>query len=445
MPAQPKLDAYFLNSALTDGQRRQMHCDATPAAFSDTDTKVQKVREERIERLWGNDGQARVRTLFAIFGSLEGGVTVEAKVVAKSITVPKTIDKSKARAELKHASFLAEAAFLELIPHLLQRSIPVPKIYFSSAEHRTFVFLMEDMRTCFPLQHYSFTLEHAKVALTWLARFHAAFWEEKQISFGGTWAEGTYWNLSKKPIVGGGRTCAEPCQPAKTEAAILTNWAESVKELSLPAPLHCLWATLQTKAAVLDEQLSAVESEHEVQQPTTKKAKLAEGQEGGKGWTSRRRQKHRTMLHGDYKAENILFKKTTEGVASAAKCECAVVDFQWCGSGYGARDVMYLICTSLEQAVQRESAMELLCFYHARLREEVQAGAGADASEDLNTTLAEGEAGFWDYSFEEFLVHYKLSLIDFTRFCISDGKLIPEDRWILDRAAEYLGDLAGHL
>ena len=132
------------------------------------------------------------------------------------------------------------------------------------------------------------------------------------------WSDGTYWNLSKKPITEGS-SYAVPHQPAKPAATICANWDASVSELGLPTPLHGLWDTLQAKAAILDALLS-----------------------GGGDQAPRRRQKHRTMLHGDYKAENILFKAGGSSSAAGGGSQCAVVDWN------GGRSVAVACTTPLE-------------------------------------------------------------------------------------------------
>lgn len=55
-----------------------------------------------------------------------------------------------------------------------------------------------------------------------------------------------------------------------------------------------------------------------------------------------------TLVHGDTKAENILF---TAGRPPA----CALYDLQYCGGGYGVKDVVYLLASSVDAGVlQRE-------------------------------------------------------------------------------------------
>eukprot|EP00976_Prorocentrum_cordatum_P093283 1189304-Prorocentrum_minimum.AAC.1 len=83
----------------------------------------------------------------------------------------------------------------------------------------------------------------------------------------------------------------------------------------------------------------------------------------------------RTLLHGDFKAANILH--------STDSTRCAAYDFQYVGEGYGVRDVVMLLHSSLQRGgVQAEKSStttvtecftglpaekELLQHYHAAL------------------------------------------------------------------------------
>ena len=135
------------------------------------------------------------------------------------------------------------------------------------------------------------------------------------------------------------------------------------------------------------------------------------------------------MLHGDYKAENILF--------DTGDTTCAVVDFQWSGNGFGARDVMYLLGSASCDKVRRTSWLELLHFYYDRLQQEVTKVMRLDNKEENTWT--------WDYPWDDFYKHCQLALVDFVRFCIADGVLIKDDfnddTWLVERATEDVKEL----
>ena len=71
-----------------------------------------------------------------------------------------------------------------------------------------------------------------------------------------------------------------------------------------------------------------------------------------------------TLVHGDFKEANILF----------GKGKCAVVDFQYCGRGYGAKDLVMLIVSSVSGRILDSNSNQmggedgLLRFYTDELR-----------------------------------------------------------------------------
>jgi hypothetical protein len=71
--------------------------------------------------------------------------------------------------------------------------------------------------------------------------------------------------------------------------------------------------------------------------------------------------RHRTFLHGDYRADNLLFGPALgeDGIAA--------VDWQISGRGGALYDVAYLICNSLPTAYRRRAEKELLKRYHDTL------------------------------------------------------------------------------
>lgn len=59
---------------------------------------------------------------------------------------------------------------------------------------------------------------------------------------------------------------------------------------------------------------------------------------------------HRTLVHGDFKPANLLFcRGESKGDSSGGDaCSCAAYDFQYCGGGYGVRDVAYLLSCGVQ-------------------------------------------------------------------------------------------------
>ena len=80
-----------------------------------------------------------------------------------------------------------------------------------------------------------------------------------------------------------------------------------------------------------------------------------------------------TVIHGDYRTDNLLFD------GRGGEVPLAVVDWQTIGHGSGALDVAYLLTTSLETDVRRAEERTLLRGYLGRLRELGVTDYGEDA------------------------------------------------------------------
>jgi Ecdysteroid kinase-like family len=90
-----------------------------------------------------------------------------------------------------------------------------------------------------------------------------------------------------------------------------------------------------------------------------------------------------TLVHFDYRADNLLFDRSDGG------CEVAVIDWQSISKGGGAADVGYLLGQNLDSQLRRDNEADLLHGYH--------------------DTLARN--GVVDYEYDDFFDHYRLGLI----------------------------------
>jgi hypothetical protein len=90
-----------------------------------------------------------------------------------------------------------------------------------------------------------------------------------------------------------------------------------------------------------------------------------------------------TLVHFDYRADNLLFDRSGGG------CEVAVIDWQSISQGGGAADVGYLLGQNLDSQLRRDNEADLLHTYH-------------------DTLLRHGVTG---YGYDEFFDHYRLGLI----------------------------------
>ena len=71
----------------------------------------------------------------------------------------------------------------------------------------------------------------------------------------------------------------------------------------------------------------------------------------------------RTLVHGDYRGENMFFRPEVGGGASAGD-DFAVVDWQGCGLGPGLYDVAYFLGTNVVPSDRRRIEREALEEYH---------------------------------------------------------------------------------
>jgi aminoglycoside/choline kinase family phosphotransferase len=127
---------------------------------------------------------------------------------------------------------------------------------------------------------------------------------------------------------------------------------------------------------------------------------------------------HRTLLHGDAKSANFMF--------SADCSACAAYDFQYCGEGFGVRDVAYLIASSVDEDVVEKQEQQLLQYYHQKLQECLQAQGKADAAQR--------------YTYDVMTAHFELCLLDYVRFMAGWG-FWGNARWAQRRARQVLGQL----
>jgi hypothetical protein len=345
-----------------------------------------RTTEQVAERPWQNVGQAEVVVCTA---HARDGRSVS--LVRKHGTIGKTYKRSRARADDKLASFAAEAAFLRAaVPEL---AVPAAHLVRHDQASRSFEFLMSDLRADgFTRREVYLGLADTEAALRWLARLHAHYMGHALPE--GTWAVGTWWNAGKR--------CADT-----TAVRMAAHWRTSRLQVpgldALPADFG---ARLFRAAAPVGAAL-----------------------QGGAG----ARPLRSTLIHGDFKAENLFFTPRGSGGAPA----CAACDFQWSGGAVGACDLIYLLATSLAPGLLAAHECELLAAYNEALGRELAAAATAAAAPAPSPpSLAELEH------------EYALATLDFARFVLADGLLVEEgmpcgDAWLAARASQLLARLDG--
>lgn len=222
--------------------------------------------------------------------------------------------------------------------------------------------ILSDLRRQYPRSCVSLDLIHTKSVLRWLAAFHAAFWEEH--IFADVWPEGSYWHLD---------TRREELQCIGSE-----------------------WAELRQVAEEIDAQLRGREN----------KSDTSTGQ-------------FRTLIHGDSKAANILFGPVKTGDEPP---ECALYDFQYCGGGYGVKDVVYLLVSSVDARVLQKEEQSLLVYYYEYLVKELKP--------EQRTA----------YTLDIMKQHYQLALLDYVRFMAGWG-FWGNSSWAKKEAKKYLNEV----
>ncbi|PRP85844.1 DnaJ-like protein [Planoprotostelium fungivorum] len=187
-------------------------------------------------------------------------------------------------------------------------------------------------------------------SLEWLAAFHAHFWGNPRVE--GLWPQGGYWHLDTRA----------------DEYASMPHsvWKENAKKLDAILKGHTKEGTRDTRFM--------------------------------------------TIIHGDMKAENVVFYRNN----------CAVCDFQYTGTGYGAVDIAYLLASSADRSLL-SGYRDLLSHYHTELSKKLR------ERNDL-----EGDS-YVGYTMNVLLFHFRVAMADWIRFMEGWGQ------WGNHRWAQEIG------
>jgi len=232
----------------------------------------------------------------------------------------------------------------------------------------SFTFILSDLRNDYN-EHSRSSLEQTEQAIEWLAAFHATFYNH--------------------PIL-------QPDTSTSTSASEVV-WAEGG-----------YWH-LKTR---LDE-LQDIPSSQRMFQKSAYAIDERMNNAGSSSW--------HTLVHGDFKEANILFG--TEA--------CAVVDFQYCGRGYGVKDLVMLIVSSVSSRVLGDLGEDgLLRVYCDALRKNLVA-IGTCSQEDIDAIA----------NFDGLKMQYELALVDYVRFMAGWGMWGSNSGYAEDRAVGVLRDV----
>eukprot|EP01023_Acetabularia_acetabulum_P005349 TRINITY_DN12181_c1_g1_i10.p1 TRINITY_DN12181_c1_g1~~TRINITY_DN12181_c1_g1_i10.p1 ORF type:complete len:350 (-),score=34.75 TRINITY_DN12181_c1_g1_i10:23-1012(-) len=311
---------------------------------------IQIVKQQQVANLWAGYGKAyRVQVK-----TQENEQSVIIKIVRPPKLKKSIADEGHLR---KLNSYKVEAYFYENLSNKVVASgdclIPqVVGVEFSCDLNLSLALSDLNMQG-FTNEVEQLNLEQTKVTLKWLASFHAMFWECKCPE--GVWEQGSYWYLDTR----------------QSEYNRMTN------------------KKLQTLAHKLDSITKGLDS---------KKNKC---------------HKFRTLVHGDFKSENILFRKDSSA--------CAAFDFQYVGEGYGARDVAYLLCSSTHRSVIEKYEQQLLKFYY----------------DELIDKLNRKRKNKAQYLFDDFQFQFDVCLADYVRFMDGWGYW-GNSSWAVARCKQFL-------
>eukprot|EP00879_Flechtneria_rotunda_P025419 GHRR01027012.1.p1 GENE.GHRR01027012.1~~GHRR01027012.1.p1 ORF type:complete len:337 (+),score=117.66 GHRR01027012.1:452-1462(+) len=307
---------------------------------------------------------------------------------------------SGASHDRKIKSYAVEASFYTHYSHQLLAAasacaVSQPLLVDVSPPHH-FFFLLSDLTEHFPERIHSYTFEEAQAALDWLASFHAYWWEalpgQQQLE------------SHNEALPLSAATTVIPAAAAGTAAADANNVSNALWDQG------CYWHldTRQEEYRNMDsswKELRAAAADID----SVLKGLLANGSKTNK---------HRTLLHGDFKSENVLF--------NAEHTCCAAYDFQYCGEGLGMRDVAYMLASSVDQDVVQQQEEQLLDHYHNELVGQLH---------NFGKAAAAGS-----YTREVMKAQLDLCVADYVRFMAGWG-MWGNHHWACRRARQVLKQL----
>jgi aminoglycoside/choline kinase family phosphotransferase len=286
-------------------------------------------------------------------------------------------------------SYIVESEFYKVYSQqCIEAGINVPRSYYTDCDKSgKVVLVMSDLRDTYLIASGGGMYWPKFIAaVDWLARFHALHWDCTGIESGKLWPEGCYWRLD---------TRMEEYENMGPNWKRLKGAAHSIADL------------------------------------------LKHGTQQGDELPTR----NRTFVHGDFKSANLQFANISStatksgSISSHDSFECAVVDFQYVGAGYGVRDLVMLFVSSYDMPRQYQMAVQterdMLRLYHDKLMYYI----------DLYSSN-QGTSKSCDYGLEELTKHYELSLLDYVRFMAGWG-MWGNSEYAEQRAMELLTCIDG--
>ena len=204
----------------------------------------------------------------------------------------------------------------------------------------------------------TFDFSRARAAVEWLASFHAHWWRGLPDSPPipkDLWPRGGYWTLEKRHADLPGMDAA---------------WRGLLRAFDAEDETKTLASALRERCGEdFGERLRRAG-------PALSRAALR-----AEWGTPNQENGGATLVHGDFKAANIVFRRDADTNASepnrrVARAAPTVIDWQWTGPGGAAHDLAYFLATSLNlDALERVD--DLVAAYLARLSNDLRARGDA--------------------------------------------------------------------
>ena len=397
--------------------------------LDDTNQTIKKVsKEQHITSLWAGYGTISSVEV-TIMDTSTNNSPSNKKQTTKSLIIkrvkPPSSSSSSIGNQRKLKSYHIEGLFYnELAPlliHLKQmdndNSIPcqIATPYFietaeasmDSSSSPSFTFILEDLSIEYS-ESYSSSLssiDQTKQAIRWLAFFHSTFFRHSEIIN----------MLNKNDNEDDNSTCTRTVNVWEQGGywhlqTRLDEWN------SIPS----YQSYFQKSAHAIDERMNELGNGHS-----------------------------HTLIHGDYKDANVLFGDSGIGNDSAA-----VVDFQYCGVGYGVKDLVMWVVSSIPSKTFHKLGGEdgVLRFYHDELcksteqinkfRQEQQQQQEQDQGTGLGEYYDEGDLEQFT-NFDNIKMQFELALVDYVRFMAGWGMWGSNSDYAEKRAVQILKDIAG--
>jgi len=308
----------------------------------------EKLVHELVQRCWPDTELAEVECSHVADMWSGNGVVYEATVILSSgedkKLIVKTVNLGDGESEdevRRRESYCAEATFYEMGHaaelYNLGAECPLPVLVERSSDGSHLSFCLTKLEG---VSVHNLSASQTESALSWLARLHAKYWgcrADVAVNDGGLQSQGCFWNLDAR---------------AKEHASMaLDGWS----------------GRLRLAARGLDARLKA--------------------------------DRCQTIVHGDAKTENMLFRGCSASGISVSLC-----DFQYVGKAHPAKDLAYcLLC--VDKDVDEDGHLGFLHYYLSQLSQLLETQGGTPPS------------------FRELQTCYGLCLCDFARWMAGWGRL----------------------